>query len=272
MASRHRAGGVARRAPCLRPHYRGAGKSCEGRAEGREGTPSQITWSKRCDSLELGRTNYLTIQNREVLWPLLLKQGLKTGIVDALLREASRHTPLERNTSADLVGRSRKDGRGITSSSLANQRTQRTRVRPGRVGGKDAGRLRGGGPQGLHSLLNRSIARTDRMSPMKVQDLKRMLTELVLAGESVNSLRIAVSAVAASLQRVGRRTPVHGRSLQRGALRGVDRVRGPVGRLDGMGCWERVGRVGALHAGVNRVTMRGASGAWACCTLSLGTA
>ena len=270
MASRHRAGGVARRAPCLRPHYRGAGKSCEGRAEGREGTPSQITWSKRCDSLELGRTNYLTIQNREVLWPLLLKQGLKTGIVDALLREASRHTPLERNTSADLVGRSRKDGRGITfeqlgeSTNTTNTCSTRQSWREGRG---TATRWRSARPS-----LSSQYARTDRMSPMKVQDLKRMLTELVLAGESVNSLRIAVSAVAASLQRVGRRTPVHGRSLQRGALRGVDRVRGPVGRLDGMGCWERVGRVGALHAGVNRVTMRGASGAWACCTLSLGTA
>jgi len=38
--------------------------------------------------------------------------------VDALLREASRHTPLERNTSADLVGISRKDGRGITFEQL----------------------------------------------------------------------------------------------------------------------------------------------------------
>ena len=46
-----------------------------------------------------------------------------------------------------------------------------------------------------------------RMLPMSVQDLKKMLTELVMAGESVSSLRTVAAAVSRLHTRAGFASP-----------------------------------------------------------------
>ena len=129
----------------------------------------KLLGQRRFDSLEPGRTSYLAIQNREVLRPWLSKQGLKTGIADALLHDASRLTPLERGTSADLVGISRKDGRGITFEQLGEIDEHVF----------DPASLAGGTRDGYEVAFRKAFTfflshgRIDRLLPMKVQDSRK---------------------------------------------------------------------------------------------------
>jgi len=155
------------------------------------------------DRLEPGRTSYFTIQNRGVLRPWLARQGLAPEVLGALLYDASERSPLERGTAVDMVGITRRDGRGITFEQLGAISEQVF----------DPAEL-AGGTRDAYEVAYRKVfsfflshGQIGKMLPMSVQDLKKMLTELVMAGESVSSLRTVAAAVSRLHTRAGFASP-----------------------------------------------------------------
>jgi hypothetical protein len=155
------------------------------------------------DRLDFGRTTYPTIQNRGALKQWLGRQGLTPEVLAALLHDASERSPLERGTAVDMVGISRRDGRGITFEQLGAISEQVF----------DPAELAGGTRDAYETAYRKVFSfflshdRIRSMLPMSVPDFKRMLTEFVMAGESVGSLRTAAAAVARLHARAGLESP-----------------------------------------------------------------
>jgi len=138
-----------------------------------------------------------------VLRPWLARQGLAPEVLGALLYDASERSPLERGTAVDMVGITRRDGRGITFEQLGAISEQVF----------DPAEL-AGGTRDAYEVAYRKVfsfflshGQIGKMLPMSVQDLKKMLTELVMAGESVSSLRTVAAAVSRLHTRAGFASP-----------------------------------------------------------------
>ena len=153
-----------------------------------------------------GKTSYPTIANRWDLQGHSSLQGLPDKFRRILLHDASERTPLERGTHTDMLGISRRDGRGFSFEQLGD--VSKRVFEPTTLAG---------GTRDVYENSSRKIFtfffshnKMANALPMSVEDLKRLFTEMALAGESVASMRSTGAAVAQMHRQAGATSPTEG--------------------------------------------------------------
>jgi len=157
----------------------------------------------RFSLVEQGRTNYFTIANRQVLSGHPAVRALPTRIREAILKDDSKRTPLERGSSTVLVGMSSGSRAGFSFDQLEAITEQV--LEPSAL----AGGTRDGYELGIRKAFSffLSHGKLRNTLPMTLADLKKLLTELVIAGESVGCLRTTASAISKLHARAGFDSP-----------------------------------------------------------------
>lgn len=158
------------------------------------------------DLVQWGKTNYPTIANRWDLCKHPSIRGLPAKFRRILLNDASKRSPLERGTNTHMLGISRRDGRDISFEQLGDINKQVF----------EPTSLAGGTRDGYEVAARKvftfffSHNKIANALPMSVDDFKRLITEMALAGESIASMRTVGAAVAQMHKQAGATSPTEG--------------------------------------------------------------